>query len=123
MAVAATAIKEIYKGLNSEQIKTFQAVVGVTAAFDTVTVTLPTGWSGTGFTLVKARLEEFATAAAGARTKTEIPISEVSYVEATGVISLVLGATGVATNGRAIIEIAPASLEVLNAYRRRYYDR
>jgi hypothetical protein len=71
-------------------------------------MTLPSRWIGVGFTVVSLRVEQFSTAAAGARTKTDIPIASFSYVETTGVISLVLGATAVTTNGRVIADITIA---------------
>ena len=108
--VVATTIVEIPKGYNEENLICFQAVAPVADAADTLTIQLPANWVGKGFTVKGVRLEQFVTAAAGARTKLTIPVTSWSYVETTGLVYILIGATAITTNGRVYIDLAPASL-------------
>jgi hypothetical protein len=115
--VAAATPAEIPNGHNDENLVAFQAALAndVTAGSDTITVQLPARWRGTGFTVVAVRYEKWTTGAptaAGARTKTNIPIVVTSFVESTGVITLTPSTTNlsVATeSGRVILLIAPSA--------------
>jgi hypothetical protein len=106
--VAASAETAIPLGSNRENWELIQATVGAASSSDTVTIQLPARWVGTGFTIMSVRLEQFTTAASGSRTRSNLAITSYSYVETTGVLSMVIGAA-VTTNGRAYVLIAPAS--------------
>jgi hypothetical protein len=111
--VVATAVTEIPSGYNNENIIVFQATVGVANAADTVKMTLPTRWLGIGVGIVSATIMQWVTADAGARTKTFVPLSgdadAIGIVEATGVISLKLGAVAIANPCRAIVMVCPSA--------------
>ena len=109
--VASTSVTEIPHGYNEQLHAIYQASVAAAAAADNVTITLPASWQGKGFTIVDCHAEKFAAAAVGARTRTAVAISVVSHVEATGVVTLLVGAValdGVGGN-RVYITVAPAT--------------
>jgi len=107
----ATDIKAIPLGYNQENWELFQAAVAASAAADSIAVTVPTRWIGQGFTVVSARCEQFVQAtASGARTKTNVPVTVTSVDEATGIVTLLIGATAItATAGRVLLLLAPSN--------------
>lgn len=111
--VVATAVVEVPNGPNDENIKVHQATVGAAAASDTISITMPlnadgvtSDYVGKSFSILSVRVEQWVDAAAGARTKTDVPIASFSYVETTGILSIVLGATAITGVGRAVFTVA-----------------
>jgi hypothetical protein len=111
--VVATAVTEIPNGYNNENIIVFQATVGAANAADDIKITLPTRWQGIGVGIVSATIMQWGAADAGARTKTFVPLAvaadTITIVEATGVVSLKLGAVAIANPCRAILMICPSA--------------
>jgi len=108
---------EIPKGYNQEQqvVFTAQLVNTTVTAADTLTFTLPTRWQGKALTVLSVRAEKYTTSGAttGARTLTDMPIAVSSFVETTGVVSLLVGAVGAANtttvNVYMLVSIAKAA--------------
>lgn len=106
--VVATGVTGVPPGYNNDNRETFQGTVPVATSGDTVTYTLPERWRGRGVSIVDVTLQKFATAAVGARTKTSLAVTSWSYVESTGVLSVVIGAD-VDTNGRLLVTVVPGT--------------
>ena len=111
--VAASAVGQVDNeaGLSAAQL--FEGVVGTSTDGDTITFTLPAKWQGQGFGVVSVSCQKWTTGAPtaqGGRTKAVQPISLVSFVESTGVVSMLLG-TGADIGGsetaRVYVLIAP----------------
>lgn len=109
--VASTNVKAIPPGYNNDNRETFQAdVASGTASADVVTITLPSRWQGKGFGVVSLLIEQFNTADAGARSKSSVAITSYSFVETTGVISVVLGANVTGTAGaKVLVTVMPST--------------
>lgn len=107
--VASTAVTGIPPGYNNDNRESFQATVGAALASDTVTVQLPSRWTGRGVAIEGVTIEQFAAADAGARTRTSVPIVSWSHVESTGVLSVLLGATAITNPARIVVTVLPGT--------------
>lgn len=113
--VAATSVAEKDFRDKPGVAQEVAAVLPTASAADSVTVTLPARWRGIGISIGPVRAEKWTTGdpatAAGARTRAVVPVTFVSVVEATGVVTLLLGATAVLSTetGRVYVTVSPAS--------------
>jgi hypothetical protein len=113
-AVVATAITEQVNKDKPGIGACIQGSIPTSTAADTVSVTVPTRWIGTGFTVLGVRAEKWTTgAAAGARAKTNQLVTVTSIDEATGIVICTLG-SGASINtasesARIYLDLAPAS--------------
>ena len=107
--VVSTAVTEISNGYNDENIITFQAAIGAATSGDTVTITLPSRWQKIGVGVTSVAIQAWTTSdLAGARTKASIVVTSYSLVEATGVLSVLIGAS-ISSVATAIVQVCPSS--------------
>ena len=85
--VNASSVIPSASGVNEERRPYFRAAIPPALAADTIQITLPTRFQKRGFGLVGLRLQKFGAGAAGARTRTDLPYTALTYNEATGLIS------------------------------------
>mgnify|MGYP000706321610 CR=1 FL=1 len=91
-AKTATAITSVScKDMAGVEVALEGTVPTATAA-DTISVTVPARYIGTGFTVLSARCDVWTTAAAGSRVKANQIVTVTSITESTGAVVLTLGA-------------------------------
>lgn len=86
--IVPTSIKESAKGINEERHSVYRAVIPAATSSDDLRITLPANRRAKGFTVLHAQLVKYGAGAAGARTKTHVAITSMSYIETTGVVTI-----------------------------------
>lgn len=121
--VVATAIEEMDRGYTDNNQQWFVAALPDASAADSITFQLPGVWAqeagqvSRSVSVLAARAEQWTTAAIGARTKTNVPITITNIVESTGLITILVGSTAIVGNASTPLGGAQLFIQVALATR------